>query len=141
MTRFPLPTTHSLLSLSTCDIPVSNLAYVGFKPTILAFSFCSLHPTNKILKKTSMDLCSFLGFNSDGRPIKFQIHSCKGIIAEANTQITVGPPAFLLLRKSGGQSPLLPPPMANRSRTTGSAFNIYTSISLHTSIIMGIILF
>ena len=33
-------------------------------PTILPFSFCSPHPTNKILKKTSLDLSSFLGLIS-----------------------------------------------------------------------------
>ena len=70
-----------LFSLSTCDIcPI----YVGFKPTVLASSFCFSHLTNKILKKTSLDLSSFLGFNFDGRPIKFRIHSCRGNIVEIN---------------------------------------------------------
>ena len=45
-----------IFSLSTCDTcPV----YMGFRPTVLAFSFCSPHPTNKILKKTCLDLSSF----------------------------------------------------------------------------------
>ena len=42
------------------------------------------YPINKILKKTSLDLSSFLDFNFDGRPIKFQIHSCRGNIVEIN---------------------------------------------------------
>ena len=33
----------------------------------------SVAPTNKILKKASRDLSSFLGFKFDGRSIKFQI--------------------------------------------------------------------
>ena len=72
---------RSIFSLSTCDICPIN---VGFRLTVLAFSFCSPHPTNKILKKTSLDLSSFLGFNFDGRPIKFQIHSCRLNIVEIN---------------------------------------------------------
>ena len=70
-----------IFSLSTRDI---CLIYVGFRPTVLASSFCSSHPRNKILKKTFLDLSSFLGFNFDGRPIKFQIHSCRGSIVEIN---------------------------------------------------------
>ena len=62
----------------TCPI------YEGFRPTVLAPSFCSPHPTNKIFNKTSLDLSSFLGFNFDGRRIKFQIHSCRGNIVEIN---------------------------------------------------------
>ena len=58
--------------------------YVGFRPTVLASRFCFPYPTNKILKKTSLDLSSFLGLNFDGRPIKFQIHSCRGNIVETN---------------------------------------------------------
>ena len=58
--------------------------YVGFRPSVLASSFCSPHLTNKILKKTSLDLSSFLDFNFDGRPIKFQIHSCRSNIVEIN---------------------------------------------------------
>ena len=65
----------------TCPI------YVGFRPTVLASSFCSLLPTNKILKETSLDLKSFLRFSLDGRPIKFQIHLCRenivGIIKDS----------------------------------------------------------
>ena len=42
--------------------------------------FCSPHHRNKILKKASLKLSSFLGFDFDGigRPIQFQIHSRKG---------------------------------------------------------------
>ena len=58
-----------IFSLSTCDILCTN--YVGFRLTILASSFCSPHPTNKFFKKTSLDLSFYLGFNFDGRPIKF----------------------------------------------------------------------
>ena len=53
----------------TCPI------YVGFRPTVLAFSFCSPRSTNKILKKTSLGICSFLGFNFDGRPSIKYIHA------------------------------------------------------------------
>ena len=42
------------------------------------------HPTNKFSEETSLDLSSFLGFNFDGRPIEFQIHSCRGNIVEIN---------------------------------------------------------
>ena len=45
--------------------------------------FGSPHPTNKISNKVSLELSSFLG-NFDGRPIKFQIHSCRGIVVEIN---------------------------------------------------------
>ena len=38
----------------------------------------------KILKETSLDLSSFLSFNFDGRPIKFQMRSCRGNIVEIN---------------------------------------------------------
>ena len=61
-----------------------------YKPQVNFFAirtlrfFCSPHPTSTVLKKTSLDLSSFLGFNFDGRLIKFQIHSCRGIIVEIN---------------------------------------------------------
>ena len=52
--------------------------------------FCFLHSINKILKKTSLDLSSFLGFNFDDRLITFQTHLCRGIIVEINAEL--GPP-------------------------------------------------
>ena len=58
--------------------------YVGFGLTVLASSFCSPHPTNKIFKEDTLILSSFLSFNFDGRPIKFQIHSCRGNIVKIN---------------------------------------------------------
>ena len=69
-------------------------------------------PTNKILKKTSLDLSSFLGFSFDRRPIKFQIHSYRGNIVEINAKIRApqGP-----TEKRGGAratpAPPVPPPM------------------------------
>ena len=57
------------------------------------------HSTNKILK-AFLDLSSFLGNNFNGRPIAFQIHSCRGNIGE---------------KKWGGAkahpAPPVPPPM------------------------------
>ena len=79
----------SLLSLyvnpALCLQSIFNLSshvltsiYVGFRPTVVASSVCFPHPTNKISNKTSLDLSSFLGFNFNGKPIKF-----KYIYAEA----------------------------------------------------------
>ena len=46
-----------IFSLSTCDTcPI----YVGFRPTVLASSFCSPHPTNKLEDISGFKL--FLGF-------------------------------------------------------------------------------
>ena len=93
----------------TCPIDV------GFRPTVLASSFCSLHPTNKILKETSLDLRSFLrsflGFSLDGRPIKFQIHSCRGnIVGIIRAFRKLGPPPWPPLKKKWeGQAPRSPP--------------------------------
>ena len=67
---------QSIFSLSTCAM--SNLCGLWTHGSC----FCSPHPTNKILKKTSLDLRSFLGFNFDGRPIKFQMYSHRGNIVE-----------------------------------------------------------
>ena len=59
-----------------------------YKPQVNFFAIRRLHfflfphPTNKILKKTSLDLSFFLDFNFDGRPTKFQTLSCRGIIAK-----------------------------------------------------------
>ena len=68
------------------------------------------HRTNKILKKTTLDISFFLGFTFDGRPIKFQIHSCRGNIVEINAYIR--PPTE---KKVGGarapSAPPVPPPM------------------------------
>ena len=95
----------------TCPIDV------GFRPTVLASSFCSLHPANKILKETSLDLSFFLDFSLDGRPIKFQMHSCRGNIVGI-IRAPQGPPEK---KKWGGQgppekkvkgpAPPVPPPM------------------------------
>ena len=52
-------------SQMTCPI------YVDFGLTVLAFSFCSPYPTNKIFKEDTLILSSFLSFTFDGRPIKF----------------------------------------------------------------------
>ena len=58
-----------------------------YKPQLNFFAirrlrfFCSPHHTSQILK-ISLDLSSFLAFNFDGRPIKLQIHSCRGIIVK-----------------------------------------------------------
>ena len=59
---------------------LTNMSIGG--PGHLWPALCFPHRTNKIIKKTSLDLSCFLGFNFDGRPIKFQIHSCKGNIVE-----------------------------------------------------------
>ena len=56
---------QSIFSLSIYDM--SNLG--GRQTHGSCFWFLFPHPTNKILKKTSVDLSSFLGFNFDGRPI------------------------------------------------------------------------
>ena len=70
-------------------------------------------PHKQNLKKTCLDLSSFLGFNFDGRPIKFQIHSCRGNIVKINAKIR-SPPA-----------PPFPPPMdTNISATTGRFANL-----------------
>ena len=71
---------QSIFNLSTNDM--SNLC--GLRTPVLASSFCSPTPKTKFLKKTSLILSSFLGFNFDGRPIKFQIHSCRGNNVEIN---------------------------------------------------------
>ena len=71
---------QSMFSLSTSD--VSNLC--GLQTHGSCFHILFPHPTNKILKKTSLDLSSFLDFNFDGRPIEFWIHSCRGNTVEMN---------------------------------------------------------
>ena len=83
----PWPRCHQLLVCLLYD-KMLILTFVSRKLIFLpqedcAF-FCSTHPPSKILKKTSLDLSSFLGFNFDGRPIKFQIHLCRGTIVEIN---------------------------------------------------------
>ena len=58
-------------------VKILNLTFASRKLIFFAIRlhfFCSPNPTNKILKKTSLDLSSFLGLNFDGRPITFQIH-------------------------------------------------------------------
>ena len=67
-----------------------NVEFDIYKPQVNFFAirrlhfFCSFHPTIKISEKTSLDLSSFLSFHFDGKPIKFHIHSCRGIIVEKN---------------------------------------------------------
>ena len=56
---------QSIFSLSIYDM--SNLG--GLQTHGSCFWFLFPHPANKMLKKTSLDLSSFLGFNFDGRPI------------------------------------------------------------------------
>ena len=56
---------RSILACPHVTCPI----YVGFRPTVLAFSFCSPYLTNQILKKTSRDLSSFLGFNFHGSDV------------------------------------------------------------------------
>ena len=69
---------QSIFSLSICAM--SNLC--GLWTSGSCFLFLFRPPTNKILKKTSLDLSFFLGFNFDGRSIKFQMHSHRGNIVE-----------------------------------------------------------
>ena len=62
-----------------------NLTFTSRELTFFAIRrlhFTSPRPTNKVLKKTSLDLSFFLGFNFDGRPIKFKIHSRRCVIVE-----------------------------------------------------------
>ena len=58
--RDEAPIFSEVLGFSLLTLYVN--AALGFRPTVLAFSFCSPHPTNKILKKTSLDLKLFPGF-------------------------------------------------------------------------------
>ena len=85
---------QSLVCLSY--VKMLNLTFTNSKLILFAIKrlrfFFSPYPTNKILKKTSLDLSSFLGFNFDGSPIKFQLHWCRGIIVKINPLVPGPPP-------------------------------------------------
>ena len=70
-----------LLYVKMLSLTFTNRELI-FLPKDYAFSVSPTHKQN--FKENISGFKLFPGFNFNGRPIKFQIHLCRGIIVEIN---------------------------------------------------------